>query len=344
MSRHFYTLTIGVLSLHHEIRHWLWQHSALAILLACLIGCGSDANTHQALEPDSSEPTIASGGWSYPNRTWSNGRVVGNDAGAGPLVGGTAGHGGSWIADTVSAAGTATMLAASSSTRETSVGIGGASAVSGGQPTTGPTTSTSIVPNAGTGAANGATTNGSATFGGSAGTAGALPIGGASNGGTTSTRVYDEKIGPDTPVRVLFEELGGTPKDNTVQVWVRVENRSAATIPLKNIEIEYWGKMDPAKSIACVCDDSICAASTVGTFRSSHAQANCGFIFAFPGFELQAGKSMLLGWDCHYTDWSDIDETTHYSYPFNMQKGEEMPRVTVQDRSAMKLLWGILPE
>jgi hypothetical protein len=346
MKTRLFLLAFAVMymSLGRQIRHVLWAHSPLAMLLAILMGCSSDANTHQALEPDSSEPTIASGGAVWPTRVWSNGRVVPNDAGAGPSVGGTAGHGGSSLVDIALGEGNATSLAGSSSTNDTPSGIGGTANATGEQTTTAPTTSIVGVPNGGSGVANAGTMNASAASGGSAGTAGASPIGGVSTGGTSSTRVYDEAIGPDTPVRVLLEQVVGTPKDDTLQTWIRVENRSGKAIPLKNIEIEYWGKMDTAKSVECVCTSNICGAATVGTFRSAHAQANCGFIYLFGGFELAAGKSMLIDWNCHYSDWSPIDETTHYSYPFNMVKGEEMPRVTVQDRSAMKLLWGVLPE
>lgn len=337
---------LQIICLNDHIRAAIWRHSALAMLLTLLMGCSSDANSHQAIEHETSDPNIGSGGWSYPNRSWSTGRAIGNDAGAGPLADGTAGRGGFSSADTASMAGTAILPGASSSTKGTPLGIGGATAATGGQPTTVPTNTVAAATSGASSVASAGTTSASGTYGGSVGTAGTSTIGGApSTGGASSTRVFPVEIGSDTPVRVLFDSVAGTSTDTSVQVMVRLENRSTTeAFPLKDIEVTYWATMTPIKSIACICDSPICNSATVGTFRSSHGQANCGFIYRFPGFELQPGKTIVLSWNCHYTDWTAIDESDDYSYPFGMTAGEEMARVTVIDKAQQKLLWGVLPE
>ncbi len=309
---------------------------ATLILLLCF-ACSDDAETHQALELDSSDPTIAQGGWFVASPSGSASRAGLAGAGGSPSVSGIATSAGSSLVGTAFGGSSANSLGSTTPTNT----AGAATAVAtGGQPNLAPTT-TGAGGFGPTAPQTGGTTNASAGVGGSAGAAGSL----ATTGGLSSTRVFPTSIGPDTPVRVLFDSIAGTSTDDSVHVLVRLENRSATDpFPLKDVEVVYWGMMATIKSIACLCDSPICGAATVGTFRSAHNQANCGFIYHFPGFELQPAKSVVLSWNCHYTDFTTIDESTHYSYPFGLQPGDEMPRVTVVNKAKQELLWGILPE
>lgn len=325
------------LSLNRPLRHALWAHSALAMVIALVFGCSDDAETHQALERDNSDPMIAQGGWYAAIPYTSSGRASLAGAGGVPSVAGSAFAIASLPVASASTGGASQLPAATSTTASNTAGS--ANAI-GGQPNTAPTSSAVAIGGTGTIGTGGTTTN----IAGSGGIAGNATTT-VQTGGATSTRVYPVETGPDTPVRVLFESLAGTPSDTTVQVMVRLENRSQTDVfPLKDIEVTYWGTMATIKSITCICDTTVCGAATVGTFRTSHGQANCGFIYRFPGFELQPAKSIVLSWNCHYSDWTAIDESTHYSYPFGMTQGDPMPRVTVIDKAKQVVLWGVLPE
>jgi hypothetical protein len=292
----------------------------VATILTCF-ACGSDSPNH---ERHNNAATIATGG--RASSIVAHGGIASIFGPATVPIGGLA-----WTASSASA-GTTSLPGTENKNVETS---------DAGSSATAPFSGSAGMP--------------VATIAGTAGTAGTgvVAIAGAPNpvstagspsGGTVSTRVYPVETGPSTPLRVLFDSLTGGPKDESLQVAIRLQNRSADEIRLKDIEVVYWGKMDPLKTIACLCDTVVCDASTVGSFRSTHNQANTGFLYAFPGFSLLPGKEVLLAWNCHYTDWSIIDETTHYSYPMLLTPGEEMPRVTVVNKLKQLLIWGILPE
>lgn len=179
-------------------------------------------------------------------------------------------------------------------------------------------------------ATGGAATGGQPTIPGSAGAAGAIASMAGAAGSTGSG------------IRVLFGATYGMPTDDTVETMIMLENKSGAALALKDLQVQYFIKMDPLARMTCHCVDSICTMSTVGTIRTIYRTANAFISWTFPSFTLQDGRTVSLYIDCSMDDGSAIDESTHYSYPFGYEPGDPLPTVVVMYRA--QRVWGELPQ
>jgi hypothetical protein len=148
--------------------------------------------------------------------------------------------------------------------------------------------------------------------------------------------------GASSGVRVVFESKTGTTTDSTIATVVRLENKTNTSLPLGAVSVSYWAYMS-MKQIECFCDTAICTAAKVGTFRTSRRGTNTCIEYTFTaGYSLDSGKAIQLVFNCHYTDDSPIDETTHYSQPYRLEAGDEMPNVTVEIGTVVA--WGVEPQ
>ena len=204
-------------------------------------------------------------------------------------------------------------------------------------------------------ATGGATTGGQTAVLETAGAAGArtLATGGASFGGATTVLGSAGAAG-STPsmagasgstgsgIRVLLGAVYGSATDNSVETMIVLENKSGAVLTLKDLEIQYYIKLAPLAKMTCECVDTVCNQSTVGTVRTIYRAANAFISWSFPTFTLGDGRTVSLYISCKMDDKSDIDESTHYSYPFGYAAGDPLPNVVVVYRG--KLAWGVRPE
>ena len=203
-------------------------------------------------------------------------------------------------------------------------------------------------------ATGGATTGGMAVLE-TAGAAGArtLATGGASFGGTTTVLGTAGAAGTSpsmagasgstgSGIRVLLGAIYGSSTDNSVETMIYLENKSGAVLTLKDLEIQYYIHLAPLAKMTCECVDTVCNQSTVGTVRTIYRAANAFISWSFPTFTLGDGRQVSLYISCKMEDKSDIDESTHYSYPFGYAPGDPLPNVVVVYRG--KLAWGVRPE
>jgi hypothetical protein len=208
-------------------------------------------------------------------------------------------------------------------------------------------------------ATGGAATGGAATGGAAvlemAGAAGSSTVatGGASLGGATSVLetagaagVVPSMAGASgstgSGIRVLFGATYGSAMDQSIETMLILENKSGATVALKDLQLQYYIKLEPLKTMTCQCVDSICTMSTVGTVRTIYRAANAYVSWTFPGLELKDTRSVSLYISCKMDDGSPISELSHYSYPFGYEPGDPLPNVVVVYRS--KVVWGTVPE
>lgn len=179
-------------------------------------------------------------------------------------------------------------------------------------------------------ATGGASLGGATTVLGTAGAAGTVPSMAGASGSTWSG------------IRVLFGATYGTAMDQSIETMLYLENKSGATVALKDLQLQYYIKLDPVKTMTCQCVDSICTMSTVGTVRTIYRTANAYVSWTFPGLELLDARRVSLYISCKMDDGSPISELSHYSYPFGYEPGDPLPRVVVVYRS--KVVWGTVPE
>jgi hypothetical protein len=310
----------------------------LLCVLLFLCGCASDS--HHSTEPidekNSAVPPNYYGTWQWPNGGGSSGRAGNAGSTAVPQAAAANAEGAASPVGVGSAG--ADQLGPGQTIAANTAGVSGSVIAAGGQPNQAPSSSGgglglttvggssgSTLLFAGGGLAFGGTASNTTAFAGSSGSASSTATGGASSG-----------------VRVVFESKTGTTTDSTIATVVRLENKTNTSLPLGAVSVSYWAYMS-MKQIECFCDTAICTAAKVGTFRTSRRGTNTCIEYTFTtGYSLDSGKSIQLVFNCHYIDDSLIDETTHYSQPYRLEAGDEMPNVTVEIGTVVA--WGVEPQ
>lgn len=219
-------------------------------------------------------------------------------------------------------------------------GMAGATAVATGGAAMGgaATGGSSVLETAGAAGARTVATGG-ASFGGAttvletAGAAGTSPSMAGASGATTK---------PASGIRVILGATYGSATDESIETMLVLENKSGAVLTLKDLEIQYFIRLAPTDKLVCECIDAICNQSHVGTVRTIYRAANAFISWSFPTFSMNDGRTISLYLSCHMDNGSNIDESTHYSYPFGYAASDPLPNVVVVYRS--KVVWGTLPE
>ncbi len=309
----------------------------LFCVLLFVCGCASDSHhSTEPIEEASTRPPNYYGTWQWPTGGQSGNRA--GSAGAMASQQGAAANAGA-AASSVGVESGAAGRSGPDPTASAGTGSTGATTATGGQP--------SQVPSSSGGGLGLTTVGGSSGYTSSAGLGG-LAFGGsdsrttalAGNSGSPNSMATG---GASSGVRVVFASKTGTTTDSTIATVVRLENNTNTSLPLGPVSVSYWANMAINKQIECFCDTPICTAAKVGTFRTSRRGTNTCIEYTFtPGYSVDSGKSIQLVFNCHYVDDSPIDETTHYSEPYRLEAGDEMPHVTVEIGTVVA--WGVEPQ
>jgi hypothetical protein len=130
---------------------------------------------------------------------------------------------------------------------------------------------------------------------------------------------------------VLSKAVGGA-STQSIATELELVNVGSGSVDLMGYTIRYWLTIDGAGvALIGTCTNGLCNSGTVKTAAVLPARARADYFveYAFTSWLVLPGKSQVLTFEAHRSDWAKMDQSNDYSWPVGIAVGAEVPMVTI---------------